>query len=118
MSARRWIRRASIVIAGIAIVATISGAGFEANARKHALQSSGLGSTPQEIADMRLNATQAERLTEAKRRLHDDQAMWSRRGRHEVVAGAGHYIQFDRPDAVIGAAREVVLAARSASGRP
>jgi pimeloyl-ACP methyl ester carboxylesterase len=74
--------------------------------------SSGLGSSPQEIADMGLTPAQAERLAAAKRRLHDDQATWSRRGRHEIVAGAGHYIQFDRPNAVIGAAREVILAAR------
>jgi len=37
---RRWIRRATIAIAGIAIVATIAGSGYEARARKRVLQDS------------------------------------------------------------------------------
>jgi pimeloyl-ACP methyl ester carboxylesterase len=40
--------------------------------------------------------------------LYDDEATWSRRGRHEIVSDATHYIQFDRPDVVIRAIREVV----------
>jgi pimeloyl-ACP methyl ester carboxylesterase len=40
--------------------------------------------------------------------LHNDEASWSSRSRHEVVAGASHYIQFDKPQAVVAAVHEVV----------
>jgi len=40
--------------------------------------------------------------------LHDDEASWSSRGRHQLVADATHYIQFDRPGVVIAAIKEVV----------
>jgi len=43
---------------------------------------------------------------------HDDEAHDSTRGEDRVVAGAGHDIEEDRPDAVISAFREVVEAAR------
>ena len=36
----------------------------------------------------------------------------SARGRVESVAGTGHYIQFDRPDAVIQAVLDTLVAAR------
>jgi pimeloyl-ACP methyl ester carboxylesterase len=45
-------------------------------------------------------------------RMHDDLAKLSTNGSNRVVAGAGHYIQLDRPAAVIGAVREVVNSAR------
>jgi pimeloyl-ACP methyl ester carboxylesterase len=40
--------------------------------------------------------------------MQKDEAAWSTRGRQQVVAGATHTIQFDRPEAVIAAVREVV----------
>ena len=56
------------------------------------------------------NETQAMR--DAKNNLwmelHDDLARLSSRGVNRVVAGAGHAIQFDRPEAVIGAVFEVL----------
>ena len=48
--------------------------------------------------------------------LHDDEATWSSRSRHEVVPDATHYIQLDRPDLVIKAVREVVDAVRTQVG--
>lgn len=66
----------------------------------------------EELHSMGLTEEQGARLADVSRRLHDDQATWSSRGRHEIVAGASHYIQFDRPDAVIRAVREVVDTAR------
>jgi len=44
--------------------------------------------------------------------LHDQIAGWSTRSSHEVVANASHYIQFDRPDAVINAISRVLALAR------
>jgi pimeloyl-ACP methyl ester carboxylesterase len=60
------------------------------------------------LQSMGVTREQGLRLREATRSMHDDQATWSRHARHEVVSGAGHYIQFDRPDVVIRAVREVV----------
>lgn len=44
--------------------------------------------------------------------MHEDEARWSTDARHELVPGAGHYIQFDRPDVVIRAVRDVVTRVR------
>ncbi|HVN01242.1 MAG TPA: alpha/beta fold hydrolase [Caulobacteraceae bacterium] len=55
----------------------------------------------------------AARIDAAWRALQDDETHWSTRGRHEVVADATHYIQFDRPDAVVDAVRDVVRQARA-----
>jgi pimeloyl-ACP methyl ester carboxylesterase len=48
----------------------------------------------------------------AWRREHDSLAALSRHGKHKVVRGSGHYIQKDRPDAVIAAVSDVVGAIR------
>jgi pimeloyl-ACP methyl ester carboxylesterase len=47
------------------------------------------------------------------KRLHDDQASWSSQGRQQLLFDSGHYIQFDRADAVIGAVDEVVRQVRA-----
>ena len=46
--------------------------------------------------------------------LHNDQATWSSRSRHEFVESS-HNIQFDRPEVVIKAVNEVVAIARKKS---
>ena len=51
-------------------------------------------------------------LLDAFHALHDDLAAMSTNGRHEIIDGAGHFIQGDRPDAVVDAVVEVVQAAR------
>lgn len=48
--------------------------------------------------------------------LHDDIAALSTRGVNEIVPGASHYIQFDKPGVVIDAIREVIDSVR-ADGR-
>jgi pimeloyl-ACP methyl ester carboxylesterase len=45
-------------------------------------------------------------------KLQADLATWSTRSRHEIVPDASHSIQFDRPDVVIKAVREVVMDVR------
>jgi pimeloyl-ACP methyl ester carboxylesterase len=50
--------------------------------------------------------------------LHDDLARLSTRGVNRVVPGAGHYIQFDRPEAVVGAVFEVLGEIRAPSATP
>lgn len=44
--------------------------------------------------------------------LQADLATWSTHSRREIVPNASHYIQFDRPDVVIKAVREVVINVR------
>jgi pimeloyl-ACP methyl ester carboxylesterase len=70
-----------------------------------------------ELRAMGLTREQGIRLREVARTLQDDQTSWSRRGRHELVPDASHYIQFDRPDVVIRATREVVAEVRAAGAR-
>ena len=58
----------------------------------------------------------ASRMQAAWKTLQDDEATWSSQSRHEMVRDASHYIQFDRPDVVIGAVREVVMRVRTGGG--
>jgi pimeloyl-ACP methyl ester carboxylesterase len=67
---------------------------------------------------MGLTAAQGARLRAAHRSLQEDEATWSHRARHEIVSDATHYIQFDRPDVVIRAVREVVDAVRTEPAKP
>jgi pimeloyl-ACP methyl ester carboxylesterase len=66
-----------------------------------------------ERAVMHLTDAQVDDLVAVKRSLQDDEATWSTRSRHDLVAGAGHYIQFEQPGAVIAAVRNVVSAVRA-----
>jgi pimeloyl-ACP methyl ester carboxylesterase len=68
----------------------------------------GLAQKAEDLKAMGLTGEQGARLLEAHLALGKDMAAWSTRGRLEVVDDATHYIQFDRPDAVIAAVREVV----------
>ena len=60
------------------------------------------------------NLTEEQAATELRlwNETHADTATLSTRGTHRVVPDAGHYIQIDQPDAVIGAVLELVDAAR------
>jgi pimeloyl-ACP methyl ester carboxylesterase len=73
----------------------------------------GLGQSSEALRTMGLTKEQGFQLAETSRQLHDDQASWSSSGRHEIVPNATHYIQFDRPDVVIRAVREVVTRTRT-----
>jgi pimeloyl-ACP methyl ester carboxylesterase len=53
-----------------------------------------------------------ERLQATRFQLQQEMATWSSRSRHEPV-DAGHNIQFERPDVVIRAVRNVVVDARA-----
>lgn len=66
--------------------------------------------TAEELKANGMTPDQGRQLATIWRQLHDDEATWSRKSRHEIVPDASHYIQFDRPDVVIRAVREVVAA--------
>jgi pimeloyl-ACP methyl ester carboxylesterase len=61
-----------------------------------------------------VNIEQAQRLAVVHRAIQADEATWSTRGHLEVIEDASHYIQFDRPSAVIHAVRDVLAATRLA----
>ena len=62
----------------------------------------------EELATLQMTAEQGMGVHRAHLDLCRDMASWSTRGRVQVVDGSSHYIQIDRPAAVIGAVREVV----------
>ena len=76
----------------------------------------GMEQPPSALRSMGITREQGIQVRIAVRSMHDEQATWTRHGRHELVPDAGHYIQFDRPDVVVRAVREVVDAVR-AKGR-
>lgn len=62
-----------------------------------------------------LTAKDGEDMQAVWRELTADEATWSSRSRLQIVPDSLHYIQFQRPDLVIQAAREVVDAVRAES---
>jgi pimeloyl-ACP methyl ester carboxylesterase len=64
------------------------------------------------MAQAGFSPAQAATQAAVWKRLHDEEAAWSRRSRHEIVTDAGHYIQFERPDVVIHAILDVVAQVR------
>jgi pimeloyl-ACP methyl ester carboxylesterase len=68
----------------------------------------GAGPSAAERAALQLTPEQADGISHTHQELCRDMATWSTKGRMQVVEGATHYIQIDRPNVVIDAAREVV----------
>ena len=64
--------------------------------------------SPSNLQQMGLTEEQGDHMDTVWRTLHNEQVTWSTRSRHEVVPRSAHYIQFDKPQAVITAVREVV----------
>lgn len=69
-------------------------------------------------SDERLKSEHVSQPDEARQRavwksLQEDEASWSTRSRHELLPDASHYIQYDRPDAVIAAVRSVLDTVRA-----
>jgi pimeloyl-ACP methyl ester carboxylesterase len=68
---------------------------------------------PAMLKAMQMTTEQGQRMQTAWKEMHDEEAAWSHHSRHELVPDATHYIQFDRPDIVIAAVREVVSDVRA-----
>lgn len=64
--------------------------------------------TPEQLEGLGLKAEDGARFKQEWKTLHTEQAAFSARGRQQLVPDATHYIQVDRPEAVIAAVREVV----------
>lgn len=69
-----------------------------------------------DLATVGLTSEQGQRLQSVWFDLHRDEASWSSQGWEIRLEDAHHYIQFERPDAVIDAIREVVENVRAAQG--
>jgi len=104
-------------LAAVAGEAKALGATFSAEGKSRALGErplvvlTAMAPTPAaERAAFHLDDAKADALRATWKELQNDEASWSTRSRHQLVPDAGHYIQFDRPDVVIAAVREVVSA--------
>jgi pimeloyl-ACP methyl ester carboxylesterase len=60
------------------------------------------------LKTLKMSTEQGRQVQVVWKQMHDEEASWSDHSRHELVPDATHYIQFDRPDVVITAVREVV----------
>ena len=69
----------------------------------------------EELRAMSMTPEQGRRKLAAWIALQDEIAGWSTDSRHELVRDSSHYIQFDRPDVVTRAVREVVDSIRSST---
>lgn len=68
-----------------------------------------------DLATVGLTPEQGQQMQAVWFELHRDETSWSTRGREIRLDDAHHYIQFERPDAVIDAVREVVTDLRAVS---
>jgi pimeloyl-ACP methyl ester carboxylesterase len=69
------------------------------------------------LKTVQMTPEQGQRMQAEWKLLHDDEASWSHHSRHELVPEATHYIQFDQPDVVIAAVKEVVADVRSGTSQ-
>lgn len=63
---------------------------------------------PETLAALNWSPEQARQSQELFLQMHDEQTAWSTSSKHQQLADSGHYIQFDRPDAIIAAVQWVV----------
>jgi pimeloyl-ACP methyl ester carboxylesterase len=74
---------------------------------------------PQQMLDMmQMTPAEGKGMQARWEALHKDEASWSTRSRQEILPDATHYVQYDRPDAVIRAIDEVVAAVRADTAKP
>ena len=69
------------------------------------------------LKDTGLSRAQGETLAGVRLELQNDMASWSSRSTRRVLDNSGHNIQFDRPNAVVTAIRDVVDIVRSDASR-
>jgi pimeloyl-ACP methyl ester carboxylesterase len=70
--------------------------------------------SPAILAAEGITRAQGDRMQAVWDTLQADEATWSTAGRQQRVPNASHYIQFDQPDVVIAAVRDVVARVRAA----
>lgn len=65
-----------------------------------------------ELAALKVTPEQGREFKGVWKAMHDDAASWSTRSEHRMLDDATHYIQYDRPDAVIQSVRTVIDSVR------
>jgi pimeloyl-ACP methyl ester carboxylesterase len=73
--------------------------------------------SPDELQAAGMSQEQEIQMQTLWNQLQANLATWSTRSRHEIVPDASHAIQFDRPDVVIKAVREVVIDVRQTQAK-
>jgi pimeloyl-ACP methyl ester carboxylesterase len=73
--------------------------------------------TAGERATLELSEEQGKAFKALWRTMQEEEAAWSSRSQHRLLEDASHYIQYDRPDAVIEAVRAVVDSVRATPPR-
>ncbi|AGU53309.1 alpha/beta hydrolase family protein [Variovorax paradoxus B4] len=68
--------------------------------------------TAAELRGMKITPEQGRQVQAIWKHMHEEMAAWSSRGRHLLVADAGHDIQLDQPQVVVDAVLSVVEAVR------
>ncbi|HEY6621215.1 MAG TPA: alpha/beta hydrolase [Steroidobacteraceae bacterium] len=69
--------------------------------------------SPATLDALHITQEQGRRVSAIWLDLQNDEATWSRQSTHQVFNDSTHYIQFDRPDAVIAAIHKVVNRTRA-----
>jgi pimeloyl-ACP methyl ester carboxylesterase len=65
-----------------------------------------------ELKRMKITPAQGKQVQAIWKQLHEEEATWSSRSRHQLVTNSGHNIQFENPEAVVDAVLSVVNMAR------
>ncbi len=106
----------AVVTENDAVPATLAAAGRTRSLgdRPLVVLTHGVGMSAADQKTAGLTPAAAARTEAAWQAMQNDEATWSTRSRRQVVAGATHYIQFDRPQVVVAAVREVVDEVRQA----
>ena len=95
-----------------------TGAAHQLGDRPLFVLTAGAPSSAKELKAMRMTPAQGSRRLEIWKAMQDEEVAWSTRSQHVVVDDATHYIQFDRPDAVVAAIRSVVDSVRASGSKP
>jgi pimeloyl-ACP methyl ester carboxylesterase len=74
--------------------------------------------TDAERATLELSEEEGRAFKALWRTMQEEEAAWSSRSQHRLLDDASHYIQYDRPDAVIEAVRSVVDSVRATPATP
>jgi pimeloyl-ACP methyl ester carboxylesterase len=68
----------------------------------------GAPTPPAALQQMGMSRAQGERMRTEWIAMQMERSTWTSHGRHVLLPDASHYVQFDRPDAVVSAVREII----------
>jgi pimeloyl-ACP methyl ester carboxylesterase len=77
-----------------------------------------MADAPGDLQALGWTAKQAHDFQAELTSLHDDEASWSRRGRNLLVPASSHYIQYDQPEVLMNAVRQIIQDVRGSRQAP